>query len=137
MGKLNCWNFMNCGRYPGGPKEHELGICPVTINTDMDGFLDGRAAGRACAYIEGSLCGGNIQGDYLSKKKHCEKCHYYKALRGEFGAGSGIHQFNIYLKRPVTQKKITPKNQPWVALNTSESDTAKAARERYSKHFRK
>jgi len=98
MGKLNCWNFKNCGRYPNGPKADELGVCPVTTATDTDGFLGGHAAGRACVYVSGTFCGGKIQGNYKEKQKNCEKCDYYKALKKEFGSEMSVFMFNKYLK---------------------------------------
>lgn len=59
MGKLNCWNWKNCGRYPGGSKAKDLGICTASVHDEVDGFMNGRNAGRACMYIFGTFCGVN------------------------------------------------------------------------------
>jgi len=31
MAKLNCWEFMKCGREVGGKNVKELGICQVVL----------------------------------------------------------------------------------------------------------
>lgn len=48
MKKLNCWEFMQCDRQPGGDKIKELGTCPVTTDEELDGTHGGIGAGRAC-----------------------------------------------------------------------------------------
>ncbi len=62
MGKLNCWNWKNCGRYPSGPKIKELRVCRVAEYDESDDFLGGREAGRGRMYVSGTLCGGKVQG---------------------------------------------------------------------------
>ncbi len=83
MKKINCWEFMQCGRQPGGDKVHELGICPVTVNTDLDGAHGGIGAGRACWVVVGSLCGGKVQGTYAEKLKDCWKCQFIALVQKE------------------------------------------------------
>ncbi|MBF0357807.1 MAG: hypothetical protein HQL70_04310 [Magnetococcales bacterium] len=131
MGTLNCWNWKNCGRYPGGPKVNEFGVCPATTETQADGFLNGRAAGRGCAYVAGTFCGGKIQGSAQDKTHDCIKCDYYKALKSEFGSALSAIQFNKYLNKP--NKKITKKNQRWVAASKSARQTMIAAKANYNK----
>ncbi len=83
MKKLNCWEFMRCERQPGGKKAEELGVCPVTINEELDGAHGGIAAGRACWAIVGSFCGGKIQGTYAEKLKDCTKCDFMARVKRE------------------------------------------------------
>ncbi len=83
MKKLNCWEFMQCERQPGGRKARELGICPVTINEELDGAHGGIAAGRACWAVVGSFCGGRIQGTYAEKLKDCTRCDFMVLVRRE------------------------------------------------------
>ncbi|MBF0382299.1 MAG: hypothetical protein HQL69_14845 [Magnetococcales bacterium] len=129
MGLLNCWNWNNCGRYPGGPKADEMGVCPATIATQADGFLNGRAAGRGCAYVTGTFCGGTVQGSAKDKTHNCKKCDFYKALKKEFKTALSAVQFNNYVK----DKKATPLNPnlPWVAKSKSGYQTMAAAKARY------
>jgi len=81
--KQNCWEFKKCGREPGGVKAKELGVCPSTIEPDLDGIHGGRNAGRACWVVAGSLCGGKIQGTYAEKLANCWKCDFMNAVKQE------------------------------------------------------
>lgn len=81
--KKNCWEHKNCGRWPGGPKALELGVCPVTIHQALDGAHGGSKAGRACWIIAGSLCGGKVQGTYAEKLNNCWKCDFMNAVKKE------------------------------------------------------
>ena len=83
MKKLNCWEFMNCERQPGGQKEKELGTCPVAIAEELDGAHGGIGAGRACWAVVGSFCGGKIQGTYAAKLKDCSKCDFMALVKRE------------------------------------------------------
>ena len=79
--KNNCWEYKNCGRYPGGTKAEQLGVCPVTIHAELDGAHGGRNAGRACWVIAGSLCGGKIQGTYAQKLTNCWRCDFFNTVK--------------------------------------------------------
>jgi hypothetical protein len=81
--KKNCWEAKKCGREPGGAKAGEMGICPVTVETKLDGVHGGRCAGRACWVVAGSLCGGTVQGTFAAKFEDCENCEFYAAVREE------------------------------------------------------
>jgi hypothetical protein len=81
--RLNCWEFKNCGRQPGGHKEQELGTCPATVATDFAGAHGGKAAGRACWAVAGSLCGGKIQGTYAQKLTNCWRCEFMNLVKRE------------------------------------------------------
>lgn len=81
--KLNCWEFKNCGRQPGGPKVAELGVCPAAVDKALDGAHGGKNAGRACWVIAGSLCGGKIQGTFAQKLHNCWRCEFMNAVKRE------------------------------------------------------
>jgi len=81
--KLNCWEYKKCGRQPGGHKEKELGICPVTVHGELDGAHEGQNGGRACWAIAGSLCGGKIQGTYAQKLSNCWRCDFMNMVKKE------------------------------------------------------
>ena len=83
LARKNCWEHKNCGRYPGGPKSAELGVCPVTIHQDLHGAHGGQNAGRACWVIAGSLCGGKLQGTYAQKLSNCWRCDFFNAVKKE------------------------------------------------------
>jgi hypothetical protein len=83
IARKNCWEFKNCGRQPNGPRAEELGVCPVTTNTDLNGAHGGRYGGRACWAIAGSLCGGKIQGTYAQKLNNCWRCDFFNTVKRE------------------------------------------------------
>ena len=86
MAKLNCWEFKKCGREQGGAKASELGVCPASTETRVNGTNGGRNGGRACWVIAGTLCGGNVQGTFAAKVGNCLKCEFYQLVGAEEGA---------------------------------------------------
>jgi hypothetical protein len=80
---MNCWEFVNCERQPGGARVGELGICPVTVDEELDGTYGGIAAGRVCWAVVGSFCGGKIQGTYAEKLRDCTKCAFMALVKRE------------------------------------------------------
>jgi len=82
-GKQNCWEFKKCGRQPGGAKVSDLGVCPATVSHELEGAHGGKAAGRACWVIAGSLCGGKIQGTYAMKLQNCWRCEFMNLVKEE------------------------------------------------------
>ena len=85
MGKINCWEFMKCGREPGGSKEIELGICSASVEHSSDGINEGLNGGRACWALSGTCCGGEVQGTFASKIDNCGKCDFYKLVAKDQG----------------------------------------------------
>lgn len=79
--KLNCWEFKKCGREPGGVKANELGVCPTSTETSLDGVHGGENAGRACWIVAGSMCGGKVQGTFAQKYDNCKDCDFYLMVR--------------------------------------------------------
>lgn len=83
MNKLNCWEFKNCGRQPGGDKVHELGHCRAAVETSLHGTNSGINGGRACWSLEGTLCGNEKQGSYAQKLQKCLQCDFFAMVRQE------------------------------------------------------
>lgn len=83
--KLNCWEFKNCGRQPGGKKTEDLGVCPAAIDERLHGVHGGKNAGRACWVLAGTMCGGLVQGTFAQKYKNCEVCDFYREVKKEEG----------------------------------------------------
>jgi hypothetical protein len=83
MKKKNCWEYMQCERQPGGARAKELGICPVTIDEELDGAHEGIGAGRVCWAVVGTFCGGKVQGTYAEKLKDCARCDFMLLVRQE------------------------------------------------------
>ncbi len=98
MSKVNCWEFFDCGREPGGRNVHEFGICPAATFEPADNFCGGKNGGRACVYITGTFCGGTLQGTYKDKLKDCVSCDFYHDLQKEEGHNFFSLKFFNYIK---------------------------------------
>lgn len=83
--KMNCWEYMDCGRQPGGRHAEETGICPAAIDKAGEGIHCGKSGGRACWAISGTMCGGTVQGTFANKIQNCHHCDFYKLVRLEEG----------------------------------------------------
>ncbi len=83
---LNCWEFKNCGRQPGGDKAAEFGVCPAAIDTRNNSKNKGKNAGRYCWRVAGTLCGGKLQGSFASKAMNCAVCDFFKEVKKEEGS---------------------------------------------------
>ena len=80
--KLNCWEFTNCGREPGGIFAETEGVCPVSTAMQFDGTNDGRAGGRICWQLH--------HGNHLPQpSRHlplivtCYECAFYRRVKFE------------------------------------------------------
>lgn len=97
----NCWEFKKCGREHGGSKSNDLGVCPAAVKTEADGYCGGKNGGRGCAYIAGTLCGGDVQGNIVDKQKNCFECDFYQILRHEHGVEQSVVSFGRFIRGSV------------------------------------
>ena len=104
MVKLNCWEFMKCGRQPGGEKAKDLGVCPASIEVRAHGINHGINGGRSCWAISGTLCKGGRQGTYAEKLGDCLKCEFFSLVRKGEG-GEYENSKDILRKIPDLRKK--------------------------------
>lgn len=82
---LDCWEYMLCGRGPGGSNVEKLGVCSVVRDSRFNGVHRGNNAGRACWVVAGSLNKDNIECPYAQKSKNCSACDFYQIVRKEEG----------------------------------------------------
>jgi hypothetical protein len=83
--KMNCWEYMECGREPAGKNADELGICPVTVAVIFDGINNGTCAGRICWHVAGTLCRGEVQGTFAAKIRDCVNCPFFQEVARQEG----------------------------------------------------
>lgn len=93
MTKINCWEYKKCGKED---------TCPAGLFMEADKFLGGMNGGRACAYVSGTFCSGNIQGTHVEKAKNCGKCDFYQLLRKDNGLEMSVLSFSRYLRKNQT-----------------------------------
>ncbi|MDH3891535.1 MAG: hypothetical protein OEV49_10670 [candidate division Zixibacteria bacterium] len=77
-GKLNCWQFKNCGREPGGVLTELVGECPVARTMKYDGLNDGIGAGRACWMVRNAAC--KEAQNMSAPVDPCHTCDFYKRV---------------------------------------------------------
>jgi len=95
--KQNCWEYMKCGRQPGGKNAQKIGICPAASDTIFNGFNQGINAGRICWLVAGTFCGGKPQGTFAEKYASCRQCKFYRKVHAEEGAtDQSIDSMNIF-----------------------------------------
>ncbi|MBN2023687.1 MAG: hypothetical protein JW809_12950 [Pirellulales bacterium] len=83
MAKQNCWEFKKCGRQPGGPKAAELGVCMAATDATLAGQNGGKAAGRICWKIAGSMSPDKKRGVFSAKLLTCLACDFYSVVQAE------------------------------------------------------
>ncbi len=77
-GKLNCWQFKNCGREKGGILATILGECPVPTAMKFDGLNDGVGAGRACWMVPDAACRKDAV--RYHRANSCHDCEFYRRV---------------------------------------------------------
>jgi nucleoside-diphosphate-sugar epimerase len=110
--KLNCWEYMKCGRGPKGAKAKKLGVCPAASEKRLDNIHGGINSGRACWVVAGTFCGGTIQGSFARKQVACKRCDFYNKVQHE--ESKAIENIGSLLNRlkdtssrlDITQKRL-------------------------------
>lgn len=83
--RINCWEFTGCGRNPGGERVADLGLCPASTETRLQGVNHGDQGGRACWALTGTLCGNRVQGTFACKLGDCQQCAFFQQVRKDEG----------------------------------------------------
>lgn len=85
--KLNCWEFNNCGREPGGIMAEVHGVCPIAQAFKFDGINEGQAAGRVCWSLRDALPPDTLTCAQIGIP--CHECTFYKrVVHEETGAAT-------------------------------------------------
>jgi len=84
--KINCWEYMQCQREPGGARVEKSGLCPAAAHHFFNGFNSGINAGRACWLVAGTFCRNHSQGSFAEKQSSCRECVFYKKIHLEEGS---------------------------------------------------
>jgi len=78
--KQNCWEYMKCGREPGGEKVAELGVCRAAADEFFNGMNGGKNCGRICFSVAGTFSNDVVQCSCLEKLASCKDCSFFKIL---------------------------------------------------------
>jgi len=118
MQKINCWEAKKCGRQVGGAHVAELGVCPASMHTALDGFNGGKNGGRACWAVTGTLCNGKVE--YYESKKwvQCRRCAFFWQVHREEGknyAGGDEIMEKLFLDYRLTNR-IDPRITAYIIM---------------------
>ena len=105
--KVNCWEFMRCGREPGGRVADTEGVCPAAVMRDLDGVHGGVNAGRSCWVVSGTLARDPESGCRHAKNVGCMRCDFYEFVVSEEMTPeyrSGFH-FTTQLQRKLKEER--------------------------------
>jgi CRP-like cAMP-binding protein len=106
--RQNCWEYLRCGREPGGKKINDLGVCIAALDSSYDGINSGISGGRICWAVAGTYCGGKVQGTFSEKRQTCLTCNFYKKVQEEEGTENARPKFLRYIsqddKSPILDK---------------------------------
>ncbi|MCL5021887.1 MAG: hypothetical protein M1497_00685 [Nitrospirae bacterium] len=83
--KMNCWEFMKCGRELDGEKAKEFGVCPAATYPYADGLNGGINGGRICWVIVGSYSCHTGKTSLARKKNICFDCKFHEKVLLEEG----------------------------------------------------
>lgn len=100
--KLNCWEYMKCGREKGGVHADEFGTCEACLACELDSIHQGRNGGRCCWIVAGTLCHGDVQGTFASKLDTCENCPFYTKVQTE---EEDLEPNRLLIKKHYLEKK--------------------------------
>ena len=81
--KLNCWEFLKCGRESDGAKTTEYGVCPAATETDANGRNGGKNGGRICWAIAGTFCDETTKGSFAKEIFSCMSCDFFELVNKE------------------------------------------------------
>ncbi len=76
MNKLNCWEFMKCGKRPPENGNGKDNSCPVASETSANDLNDGINGGRICWIIAETCHNSKVQCSDLLRKDPCFSCEF-------------------------------------------------------------
>lgn len=97
MNKPNCWEFMKCGKEPGGVNAGKSGACPVAKEALADGLNGGINGGRICWIIAEKYCTEEIKCSGLHRKSSCYSCEFRYKVTIEEGLLNVCQTTGVFL----------------------------------------
>ena len=104
MSKMNCWEFMKCGRQAGGENADEQ-PCSIATENSADGLNGGINGGRMCWVISENCCEYTEKASNTQRRSSCFQCEFrYKVLIEE-GLLNSCREIGSYLTSSAEYKK--------------------------------
>lgn len=83
--KLNCWEFMKCGKEKGGLRSQGNSACPVAADAAAAGLNDGSNGGRLCWVVADACCRQSVQCSTSHHESSCYSCPFRSRVLHEEG----------------------------------------------------
>ena len=83
--KLNCWEFMKCGKGTEPAHADKPNVCPVAAEASADGLNRGLNGGRICWVIAEERCKDKIKCSGLHHDSSCFSCEFRHKVMAEEG----------------------------------------------------
>jgi hypothetical protein len=97
MKKLNCWEFLECGRgYTSGVNHAGREVCPAAKEKSLDGIHGGMNGGRACWAVAGKT--GREHNSCGCSNSCFKRCNFYVKVRIEEGMNFKSHTFLVHMR---------------------------------------
>ena len=77
----NCWEIKDCGREPNGKNVSLYGICPVSVEVNLDGIHNGKNGGRCCWVVTQDINNDNVIISCYEKALVCRSCNFYNSVK--------------------------------------------------------
>ena len=83
--RMNCWEFMKCGREISGKMAEKLGVCAAAVYPHADGINRGVNGGRICWALVGTYSCNVGKSSLTRKGVLCYDCEFHKMVLAEEG----------------------------------------------------
>lgn len=98
MSKVNCWEFIKCGREKNGIKAKAVGICPVATESSAHGLNGGENGGRMCWVVSDVCCNSKIQCSDGRLKDTCFSCDFLNKVINDEGLLNVCNATGLFLQ---------------------------------------
>jgi len=95
--RLNCWEFMKCGKGPEGNGKSESAPCPVASNSEASGFNNGVNGGRICWLIADRQCNETLVCSPEQDSLSCDSCDFHALVKSEEGLNDICRNVGVFI----------------------------------------
>ncbi len=99
MNKLNCWDFMKCGKGPSGRRKSKSSSCPISKETSAHGLNGGVNAGRICWIMNENGTEDKVKCSNIYRKNSCFQCEFRYKVMAEEGLLNVCNATGTFLER--------------------------------------
>ena len=90
--RMNCWEFKQCGREPGGRNVEKYGRCSVPVSVEHNGMNNGKNGGRSCWILREAACEKIMRACRVDEIKECRQCRFHIHVKKSECSGRFFHK---------------------------------------------